>query len=76
MNLSSPDFDTVKCTQWAGKIASAHQRMSCLRQFIPLLVKAIMVMAMITSRMLLAMTLMISIILFLKKKSFACRGQR
>ncbi len=49
-----------------------HQRMPLRRQLNHLLVNATMVMTVITSRTLLAMTLVISRVLFLKKKLFGC----
>ena len=53
-----------------------HQRMPFLRQLNHLRVKATMVVTVITSNILLAMTLMTSKTLFLKKKLFGCIARR
>ena len=65
---------SVLCRREKGAVGgeSTHQRMPFRRQLNHLLVKATMVMKVITSSTLLAMTLMISRTLFLKKKLFGC----
>ena len=68
--MLSSSVQTRERRNFLGNIP--HQRMPFLRQLNHLLVNATMVMTVITSSTLLAMTLTISRVLFLKKKLFGC----